>query len=402
MSSQYALPADLWSSPQRPTRICVELDRISGNASAICQRLTAGTQLMAIVKANGYGHGACWSASAAIAAGATYLGVATLGEAIELRSRNIDLPIVVLGPVDVNEIRLALQHTVEVAAGSIEQINAVSTMLSKVKPNVPLRVHLKVDTGMNRYGLDPHDSVDAARRLSRDPAFDLVGVFTHFAESEESSLHRTDQQAAKFRKLADLLREQDIAPRLFHAANSGALLRSRDYDFDMVRAGLCLYGVAPSNHAPLFPEMKPALSWYCRIQRTATLQPGDRVGYGGTYEARATERIGLLPIGYADGYPRLLSNRGWVGCNGSRLPLRGRVSMDQTVVGLQHCQNISFGDSVTVLGDGSDGAPTAVELAELAETIPYEILSRIAPRVPVAYLRSGAIVAGDDDRPDFK
>jgi alanine racemase len=177
-----------------------------------------------------------------------------------------------------------------------------------------------------------------------------------------------------------------IEPEIAHISNSAALLRNRSADLNLVRAGICLYGIRPSDHVDLFEGMQPALEWRAKVQHIASMAPGDRTGYGGTYVATEQERIAILPIGYADGYPRQLSNVGWVGYLGHRLPIRGRISMDQSAVGIPKDLDLHVGDEVTVLGRPESGAPSANELADSIGTIGYEIVSRLSLRIPVDYL----------------
>jgi alanine racemase len=370
---------------QRPTRLIVDRGILERNAALIRERLSPSTRLMAVVKANGYGHGAIESAHAAIHGGASFLGVATVAEACELRDAGVATPILVLGSSDPAEANLAATRDISLGVGDIVQCSRLLDSLLANPPARPLQIHLKIDTGMRRFGIAPSAAPQVAHRLADHPATRMAGVYSHFAESDASSPDRMNSQLDIFRATVQSLDDLGIERGLAHISNSAALLRNRNADLDMVRAGICLYGIAPSEHVQLFDGMKPALEWRATVQHIADMAPGDRTGYGGTYVASDHERLALLPIGYADGYPRHLSNRGWVGFAGHRLPIRGRISMDQCAAGIPNHLMVDVGDEVTVLGSPDSGAPDANQLGAVIDTIGYEIVARISRRVPVEY-----------------
>jgi len=341
---------------------------------------------MAVVKANGYGHGALECARAALRGGATNLGVATVAEALELRDAGIDEPILVLGSSDPTEAPIANWKDVAIGVGDRVQVERLLESLAAAQPDRPLAVHLKIDTGMRRFGVPPQEAPDVARLLDDHPAIRFEGIYSHFAESDDASSARMENQFAEFQRVQSKLAALGISPEIAHIGNSSALLRNRTTHLDMVRAGICLYGIAPSEHTALFEGMQPALEWRATVQHIAQMFPGDRTGYGGTYVATEHERIGILPIGYADGFPRSLSNVGWVGFNGRSLPIRGRVSMDQCAVGIPNELDLQVGDEVTVIGPPESGAPSANQLASTIDTIGYEIVARLSRRIPVDYL----------------
>jgi alanine racemase len=374
------------ASGRRPTRIIIDRQAIRSNAKIIRSHIAASARLMAVVKANGYGHGALETARSALMGGATDLGVATVSEAVELRLSGIVAPILVLGSTDPSESFFAAGHDVAVGVGDAAQVSRMLETLETCPPDRPLAVHLKIDTGMRRFGVQPGEAPHISHRLEDHPHVRLEGVYSHFAEADASSTRRMDEQLACFREVVAELEALGRRPAVAHISNSAAILRNRDADLDMVRAGICLYGIAPSQHVPLFDGMCGALEWRATVQHVATMVPGDRTGYGGTYVATEHERLALLPIGYADGYPRHLSNQAWVGFQGQRLPVRGRISMDQCAVGIPPELDLQVGDEVSVIGRGIDGAPTANELADVIDTIGYEIVSRISRRVPVDYI----------------
>lgn len=371
---------------RRPARVIVDRGAIAGNAAIMRERISPDTQLMAVVKANGYGHGAVESARAALHGGATFLGVATVSEGRELRDAGIEAPILVLGSSAPEEALLASDLDLAIGVGDPDQIERLFGILVQNPPVAPLRVHLKIDTGMRRFGVTPDQAIALAQKLRERPQVQLSGVYSHFAESDAGQQERLSQQLDIFRATVHRIDQLGIDRGFAHISNSAALLRNRSADFDMVRAGICLYGISPSEHVPLFDGMRAALEWRATVQHIAEMTVGDRTGYGGTYVATEHERIALLPIGYADGYPRHLSNRGWVGYQGRQLPIRGRISMDQCAVGIPADLALRVGDEVTILGGEASGAPDANQLGELIDSIGYEIVARISRRVPVEYI----------------
>lgn len=378
----------------RSTHAVVDLDAIAGNVRVVGDSLTPGTMLIAVVKGNGYGHGSTMVARTALEAGAGMLAVATVGEAQVLRRNGIDADILVLGPVGAAEFATALQSRLSLTlidAVSIDQLDRLAG-----SSGVQAGVHLKIDTGMNRFGCAIEDAPELALRIAGSANLRLEGVFTHFAEADAESDLVTRAQQTRFDRAIAAMLTAGVEVPLRHTANSAATMRSRDFDYGAVRLGIALYGLAPSSDVPLLPGMRPALTLHSRIARIHDLNPDDRVSYGGTYVAQHPERVALIPCGYADGYARALSNRGWLGAGDERLPIRGRVCMDQLIAGLPGGSSLGVGDAVTLLGDGSDAAPTAGDLASMLGTINYEIVTSLAARVPRVYVRGGEVVAIED------
>jgi len=375
----------------RSTHAVIDLDAIAGNVRIVREALDSRTKLIAVVKGNGYGHGSSMIARTALEAGASMLAVATVGEAQVLRRNGVDAPLLVLGPVNPAEFGLALEARAALTLidpAAIDQLDRVAASLGVVTG-----VHLKIDTGMNRFGCAVEDAPALAHQIASAGNLGLEGVFTHFAEADAATDAVTRVQAARFDEALASISTAGIDVPLRHAANSAATLRSRAFDYDAIRLGIALYGLAPSSEVPLLPGMLSALTLRSRIARIHDLNPGDCVSYGGTYVAERCEQVALVPCGYADGYSRALSNRGWLGAGDERLPIRGRVCMDQLIVGLPEGSSLQVGDEVTLIGDGSDAAPTMDDLAAMLGTINYEIATSIAARVPRVYLREGNVVA---------
>ena len=299
---------------------------------------------MAVVKANGYGHGATAVARVALAAGATHLAVATVGEGVELRTAGLMAPTLVLSAVQESEVALAVQRRLDLTVGTDELLHALVAVARGPGVTSPVAVHVKIDTGMRRYGAAPAHAIELARAVASEPALRFAGVSTHFASADEVNDGFTVEQATCFDWCLAEMSRAGIRPEKVHAANSAAVLRSRRYDYDLVRVGIALYGLRPSPEVSLADGMRPIMSVESQISRVLPLQVGDTVGYGQTWRAETPERAAVIPIGYADGYARSLSNRGWMGRGGHPLPIRGRVSMDQTVVALPDGCEANVGD----------------------------------------------------------
>jgi alanine racemase len=391
-----AVSSDVELLSTRATRAIIDLDRIAGNVRVFRRLVGPGVKLMAVVKANGYGHGAVMVAKTALEAGADYLSVATVDEGIQLRQAGIGGQILVLGPVHAEEISAAIHGKLELAVGSSDAIAEIAEIATWCSAEEPIKVHLKIDTGMRRFGATLADLPAIAAKLACLSSLQLAGTFTHFAAADEADETPTLDQASIFEEALAELERSGLDPGVRHAANSAATLRARRYDFDMVRIGISLYGIAPSDDVHLVDGILPAMSVRSRVSRVIELAPGDRVSYGGTYVATRHERAGLIPIGYADGYRRGLSHRAWAKIGGYRCPILGRVCMDQTVVGLPSHSVVREGDEVLIAGDSSSGAPTLDDLARLTDTIAYEIATGISKRVPRIYTREGQVVAVED------
>jgi len=384
----------------RATRAEIDLDAFAGNVAVMRAVLPVTTGLVAVVKANAYGHGAVEIARAAVAAGAVGLAVATVGEGQELRRAGIEGMILVLGAIDPAEAEIAVRSGLALTVGTQEVLGAVQVAARQVTVPARVPVHVKVDTGLRRYGALPELALALARSVAADPRLALDGIFTHFASADEDEDEDAighgftrDQRDLLAHCIARLAAE-GIRPRFWHQANSAGALRQFAVGSSLARVGIALYGVSPSAAVPLAAGMRPVMTLRSRIARVIVLAPGDTVGYGRSYRCSTAERGALVPLGYGDGYRRALSNRGWMGIGGHQAAVIGRVSMDQTVVRLPAGADTAVGGEVTVLGGSpAEEAPTADELAALCDTIAYEIFTGIAARVPRLFLRSGAVVS---------
>lgn len=356
----------------------VDLGAVAQNVALLCSRLAPGAKLMAVVKADGYGHGAVPVARAALAAGAAWLGVALAEEGVALRRAGIEAPILVLGGSNRSQMMLAAEADLAVAVFDLSHLETAREIGAAAGRR--LRVHLKVDTGMGRIGLiaERFDEI-WAERLS-DPGLDFEGVFTHFAGSDEPDPEPTRRQLSRLLDLLERLRVLGLLPRELHAANSAAVFRFPGTHFTLVRAGIGLYGLTPYPEAP---RLVPAMRWRSEVLWVKSVPARFRVGYGGTYETPAPMSLAAVPVGYADGYRRAWGNRATVAIRGRRYPVVGRVSMDQITVAIPPADPVFPGDPVELMGGVG---PSAEELADLADTIHYEIVTGISSRVPRRYV----------------
>lgn len=369
---------------QAGTHALVDLDRYASNLKRMADLAGPGKRVLAVVKANAYGHGAIECARAAIEAGCSYLGVARIDEALQLRRSGVEAPILVIGPPNSAQIGLALDANVSLTVSTEESLSSVVANASA--RNEPAVVHIKVDTGLHRYGALPELAFRLARQVDTSPHTSLEGLYTHFSSADEEETEPTLQQIEVFQRTVELLGDEGIEPPLIHTANSAATIAKLFPGTNMVRAGIASYGLDPSDEVPVSAEFRQILTVKSVLTRRFTLPAGESVSYNRTYTADADEAAGAVPIGYADGIERHLSNRGWFIHVDSRCPIIGRVCMDQTVVRVP--STAREGDAVTVIGDGEDGSMTVAEVGEMCATNTYEPATRIAARVPRIYLRS--------------
>jgi alanine racemase len=360
----------------------IDAGAIERNCASLTERLTAGAELCAVVKADGYGHGAAPAAAAALRGGATRLAVAAAVEAEELRYHFADAPILVMGALTEGELRTALAANTEVAVWR-EGFRDLCSRLARDSGN-PVRVHVKHDSGMGRLGeRDPETVVDIARRCADDPGLELAGIWTHLATADEDDPAYMEQQLAAFGEVADRVRE--IEPGvLAHAANSAATIREPRSHLGMVRCGVAIYGLDPFQQDPAAHGLEPALELRSYVADVKRFEAGDSAGYGRTWSATEPTWIGVLPIGYGDGVRRGLSNNADVLVRRRRHPVVGTVSMDNLTIDLGPETDVEPGDEAILIGAQGDERILAEELAERLGTINYEITTALPPRVPRA------------------
>lgn len=356
----------------------IDLSAIEDNVRRLCAQTR--TPLMAVVKANGYGHGAPQVARAAAYGGAAWLGVARLSEALELRAAGLRLPILILGVVSVAEVEAAVAAEVALTVPSVELARAYGQRAASL--GVQARIHLKLDSGMGRLGVLPNEALAAVRELKRHTVLRLEGLFTHLARADERDPAPTYAQLAAFQAVVDELREDDVSLPMLHAANSAAALNFPESRLGLVRVGIAMYGLHPSSEAPLPEGFRPALTWKAQLASCKELPKGHGVSYGHEYITRDREIIGAIPLGYADGFRRARPNM--VLIEGSRVPVVGRVCMDQCMVRLGSA--LPLGSEVVLIGRQGSQVMSAEEVAERWATSNYEVVTGLGARVPRVYL----------------
>jgi alanine racemase len=365
----------------RPTWAEVDLAAIEHNYKQVRKLVGKNTHIMAVVKANAYGHGTVEVSRVLEAAGVDYLGVATTDEAVRLRDHGIMTPVLVLGSVLPGEVAVAVEKDITLTLCGDELMD---TIRKSVKNGKKLKVHIKIDTGMGRVGIWHEDALEYIRKISAEKAVALEGIYTHFSSAGRDDFF-TNYQINEFEKLIIAIEKAWIKIPLKHAANSIATVDFKRSHLNLVRPGLVIYGMYPKHTFPKLIKLKPALSLKTRIVFMKETPPGRSISYGRTYITQKHTRIATLPIGYADGYPRKLSNKGEVLIHGQRAKVVGKVTMDQTMVDVGHIKQAKVGDEVVLIGIQGDDEIRAESLARLAESIAYEVVCSISNRVPRIY-----------------
>ena len=376
-------------------RAQVDLGAVRDNVAALRSRTSA--EVLAVVKADGYGHGLVPCARAAVAGGATWLGTALVDEALALRAAGLTEPRVLawlLGPGErwADAVRADVDLSVN-AVWALDEVAAAATEAGR-----PARVHLKVDTGLSRGGsalTDWSDLVEAARKAEAAGTVTVVGLWSHLAYADAPGHPTIHHQAEEFRRAVELAEGAGIRPEVRHLANSAATLTAPEQHFDLVRPGIAVYGLSPVPDVgdPAHFGLRPAMTLTAGLVLVKRAPAGSGVSYGHTYTTDRETTLGLVPLGYADGVPRDASNVGPVLAAGRRRTVAGRVCMDQLVLDLGD-DDAAVGDEVVLFGPGDDGEPTAQDWADATGTISYEIVTRVGPRVPRVYV--GGVDVGED------
>lgn len=343
-----------------------------------------------MVKANAYGHGAVPVARAMLAAGAPRLAVHRAIEGVELRRGGIEAPILVMGYTPPAGAEMVAQWRLTPSVITLEFAQALSGRAAALGSLVP--VHVKIDSGMSRYGIMPSEVGEFLQALARLPGLSIEGLFTHFACADMLDPAPTHRQLQVFEDTLRATRGVGIQPALIHAANSAAAMRLPETHFNAIRPGIGLYGLDPSTEWPPGFELQPALTLKSRVSRVRTLPPEAGVSYGHTFVTQAPTRAALVPVGYGDGYARILSNRSSVLVGGQRASMIGRVCMDQFVVDISHIPEVRQDDEVVLVGSQGQERIRAEEVASLAGTINYEVTTSLLPRVVRVYRQGGKIV----------
>ena len=361
----------------------IDLPAVTENLAALRKLLRPGTKVMAVVKADGYGHGAVEIARRLMLEKVDFLGVANFSEALELRDKGITLPILILSEIPHEVVPYSLGYKLSQTVYSMELARDLSEVACTHRTMA--RVHVKVDTGMGRVGIPYTEAAAFIKELTKLPHLSLEGIFTHFAKADDPRSPYTLQQLKRFTSVISQLKKAGIGIPLSHAANSGGVIFFPATCLDMVRIGLSLYGLYPSAAAHKKVRLKPVLTLKTRVAHLKVVSKGEALGYGGTYRTQKDTRIATLPVGYADGLPRTLSNRGVALIRGQRYPIVGRISMDLTLVEVGGHAPVARGDEVVLIGRQGKAHISADEVARLEGTINYEVVCRIGRRVPRVY-----------------
>ncbi|MCK4463970.1 MAG: alanine racemase [Candidatus Omnitrophica bacterium] len=362
----------------RPTWAEIDLDAIKQNYRTIKKVVAPSVKVMAVVKANAYGHGSIRVSKTLERERISYLGVATLDEAISLRKADVKAPILILGSIFPHETKAAQKFDITLTLCNKELLNALD------KDKLKVKVHIKVDTGMGRIGVWHEDALDFIKRVKQSKFIEIEGIYTHFSIAGRDKFF-TQYQIDSFEDLIKKLKTRDIDIPLKHAANSIAVVDWKDSHLNMIRPGIIIYGIYPKRNFPKSINLKPTFSLKTKIAFLKNTPAGRSISYGRTYITQKPTKIATLPIGYADGYGRILSNKAQVLIKGKSAPVVGKVTMDQSMVDVGHIKDVKVGDEVVLIGKQKKQEIRIEKLARLAGTIPYEIITGITSRVPRVY-----------------
>lgn len=393
-SSPYMPPTDVPSGVQRPTRVEVDLGSIAHNIHQIKKRVGPHRHLMAMVKADAYGHGAVSVARTALAHGATWLGVALPEEGWALRKAGIQTPILVLGPTFPAQVRVVVEANLGLAVFTWEVAQALDK--EAARQGRKATIHLKVDTGMGRMGVPFQRALDLLKVLRGLENLIIEGIYTHFATADHTDKSFTYRQMDTFLEICREAESMGISIPLRHLSNSAAVLDLPETFQDLVRPGIMIYGCYPSKEVQRTLPLRPAMTWKTQVALVKDLRPGDSVSYGRTFVAKKPVRVATLPVGYGDGFSRHLSNhQGEVLIHGQRVPVIGVVCMDMTMVDVTDIAEVRPGDEVVIFGKQQGNSITVEEVAQRMETISYEVLCGVGTRVPRFYLEVPAGFPGE-------
>ena len=367
-------------------RADIDLDAVLYNMESMHKKLKPGTKIAAVVKADAYGHGAVEISR--VLENLPYLwgyAVATSNEAMQLVETGRKKPIIILGLSFPEQFEEIVENDLRPAVCTYETAQALSDIAAE--KNKVCRIHIKVDTGMSRIGFQvTPESADTVARISKLPNIMIEGIFTHFARADESSKAPAYEQFKQFEKMIAMVEEKGVQIPLKHCSNSAGIVEIPECNMDMVRAGITLYGLWPSEEVDKTKiSLKPVMSLRSRVAYVKELLPGRQISYGGTFTVKKKMTVATVPVGYGDGYARGLSNKGWVLIKGQRAPICGRVCMDQCMVDVTDIPGVKIGDTVTLLGKDADEEITMEQLGELSGRFNYEFACLITPRVPRIY-----------------
>lgn len=370
----------------------IDMDAIAYNMEQMHRNIDPETKMIGVIKTDGYGHGAVPVAGML----ETYeyvwgFATATLDEAVLLRKHGIQKPILVLGCIFPDQFEEMLNYDIRMTVYQEEQMKELSELATKLKKQAYF--HIKLETGMSRLGFAPgEESIEAIRKIVSLPNLNAEGVFTHFAKADEADKTYTKMQMKLFKEMVARLREAGVAFAYEHCSNSAGIIDIREANCDLVRAGIAIYGLYPSDEVSRTAvNLRPSLSLISHVEYVKTIPAGTSVSYGGTFVAEKEMRIATIPVGYGDGYPRSLSNKAYVLIRGKRAPIVGRVCMDQFMVDVTAIAGVRFGDQVVLIGTDGDETITVDQLAQLADRFNYEFVCDLGKRIPRVYYQGGVV-----------
>ena len=368
----------------------VSLDAIAHNFAEMKKNIAEGTKMIAVIKADGYGHGA--EAIARLTDNYSYIwgyAVATAEEALQLRNAGVEKPILILGLVFEEYFREMVAGDIRLTVCEYETAKKLSR--EAVRQDKTVHIHIGLDTGMSRIGFaDTPESVEEIKKIAALDHLEIEGMFTHFARADETDKTPAADQLNRYLAFAELLEKSGVHIPLKHCSNSAGIIRMKEANLDAVRAGITIYGIYPSSEVERdIVKLEPAMELKSHISYIKDLEPGASISYGGTYTADKKIRVATIPAGYADGYPRTLSNKGWVLIHGQKAPILGRVCMDQFMVNVSDIPDVKAGDEVTLIGKDGDEFISIETFGDMSGRFSYEFACDISKRVPRVYLKNG-------------
>ena len=378
----------------------INLDAIHENVANAKALTKPGTKLMAIIKADAYGHGAVMVAHTLEDVADAY-GVAILEEGIELRQSGINKPILILGYTPAPLYPAMIKYDIATAVFEYDMAEKMSEAAEKIGKKA--KVHIKLDTGMSRIGFKQDDeSLEVIKKIAELPGIEIEGCFTHFATMEEKDKTKAMKQFERYMDFVERIEDVGIKIPVKHVSNSAGIIEKQEVNLDMVRDGICVYGMYPSDEVDKTKlKLTPAMEIKSYVSFVKTLEAGVEIGYGGTYITTKQTTVATIPVGYADGYSRALSNRGRVLIKGKSFPIIGRICMDQFMVDISELPEIKQGDEVTLVGRGGDEYISIEEVADMSYSFNYEFVCDIGKRIPRVYYKGGKVVATKDFYPEY-
>lgn len=379
----------------RYTKAEVNLDKVTFNYRQMKKHVSEDTKIMGVIKADAYGHGAVEIGRHLDSLNLDYLAVAVLDEAMELREAGVSLPILLLSPIEPDTIPIAIKNNIAITVYSLDSARAVNHYAQQT--DSPVRIHLKIDSGMGRIGVRSAAEALKLCQIMTAQSISFEGIFTHFAEAENTDDPAyTKKQFSMFTDIVSYLEENNFIFNLRHCSNTAASLLYPEFDLDMIRTGISLFGYHPDKSLEHIIDLKPVMTLSTHAALVKQVPEGASIGYGRTYVAESDETIATILLGYADGIPRELSNRWHLTHGEVKVPIVGRICMDQLMVKVTDIDNFSSSDELVFIGDPKKGHPSIYKMAELTDSFHYEILCGIGKRVPRVYLKDNELEASQN------